>query len=475
MQDQEYEVSFKDLFAYCFMHWRSAIVIVLCGVLLGAGHILYKARKSAASAAASAQAAANDEQSGEISAVNDAQNGAIVAQYENLAERLAYYDGSLYMKIDPNNEYVACSTIVISVASSWNSDTLKAAYAAYDSEMWSGEAVKRVAEEMGTTQAYLRELASFKTVETETDSSGATSIVVEQTEENSGSNSMVLTLKAIGASEEDAVALRDALLEDMQALKASISDTVGAHDFVVVSSTTYSAVDYSLLDKQASVANSISANRQTIATNEKNIKTALASSSTVTGTSTTRVSKKALVKRGILGGAAAFLAYGFILCLRYLLGGAPEVKSQVASRYGLPDLGSYADGCQKYHRHSFVFDRWLRKLMGMAEPMDESSVEAMVAANVKLYAGDAKSIMVSSSVGSERAGVLTDRLAALVPDRTFVCANGLTSNVASREQLESTDAVVLVEEYGKSEFTVMDATLALLADAGKKPLGLVMA
>ena len=403
------------------------MAIVLRGALLGAGYTFLKARRSAAASAAATAAAqaAADKQDDSLSNINAGVKDAILAQYASLTERMAYYNGSLSMQIDPSNEYVARAIIFLNVPSSWSSDVLKTAYAAYANEMWSGEAVAQLAEQMGTTTAYLRELASLKTVNAETDSSGAATIVVEQSEEDSGSDNMLLALRAIGTTEENAAALREALLSDLSALTEPIAASVGTHSFDVVSRSAYVAVDYSLLDKQTPIANSISSQRQTITTNEKNLKASSSSSSSVVATPKVTVSKKALAKRGILGGAAAFLLYGFVLCLRYLLGGKLEVRPQLVARYSMPELGSYGDGRRAYYRHDGPFDRWLRKLMGMSAPAPEATVEGMVAANVRLYAGDAQRVLVSSSVESDRAAALAARLGELVPGRAFVCASDL--------------------------------------------------
>lgn len=469
MQDEEVGVSLKDVLVYCFLHWRSAIVVVLVGAILGGGYYGLKSRPASTPAAV--------EEAEEELSTDEGVLYALDSQRENLAQLSGYLESSLLMRIDPNNEYVSRATLLISAPSQTSSQMLDALVSHYVTGLTTTPALDDLADEMGTTSAFLRELISTERGDIEQinnftgGESSASTTVIQQQDDTLGARAATLTVTVIGSTEEEASSIRDALLSELDGVHDDAMASIAAHNLSVASQQDFTTVDYALLQRQVERANAVSSAQTTLTNNEKNAP----SEETVAAAASTGISKRALLKGALLSGVAAFLLYGFVLCLRYVLDGSPVMRGQVEARYALPEVGSYAYGAEAFYRGTTGFDRWLRRLSGLEDAPEPAAVAEMVAANVRLYAEGAQTVLVSSSVASERAAELVEALSVRLDDRTVALANDLVSSPGARTQLKAADAVLFVEEYGTSTYESIDAEITLASETGKSPLGLVMA
>lgn len=478
MQDRESTASIKDILAYCFLHWRSALVVVLCGALLGAGYTVLKSRNAASEASSQAEAEAAQSATDSVS-VSEAVSEILQRQGEAVEELLGYYQNSPRMSIDPTEEHVASAIVFISDVS--DPSALEALVASYQNAAKAGESLGELAQQMGTDPAYLGELVSLMSVDAlttftsiTTTSTYTTPATTAQGTEAVSDHSAALRLDAKGATAEEAAAVRDAVLADLEAAHESFSSSVTPHAFTVVSTTEYVTVDTMLMWEQSDILTRVSSVVTAMANNQNNASRASASVGS-SASSQAGISLKSLVKWAVLGGGAAFLLYGFVLCLRYLLAGVPETPAQLGARYGLPLVGSYAAGAQGLVRGRTKFDAWLQRKMGLAGAKDSGTVDGMVAANLGLYAPEAGTVLVAGSAGADCAKGVAERVGSLLEGRELVFAGDILGNADARERLADADAVLLVEEYGKSRFDDIDAELTLLEEIGKPALGFVMA
>jgi hypothetical protein len=469
-EEDEVAISLKDVLVYCFLHWRSAIVMVLLGAVLGGAFYGLRARSSQSS-----------EDVAELQAAEAADNAvqlALDTQEANVGKLASYLEDSLLMQIDPTSENVARADISILTTAERPSEALGALAVSYKRALLSNDTLDAVADQLGTTSAYLRELITIDRAEAVINDvaygsyASGSAVVLSQDEESEYARSTVLSIAVIGPDEETVVLVRDALVNAAYA-HSDAAAAVAPHQLSMLSQTTLTVADPSLLFQQVDRANAVTEAQSKFNSNSQSLSTG-ASAATPATSSGASLPKSAL-KGALLGGVMAFLLYGLVLCLRYVFTPQPVMRGQVEARYILPLLGSYAFASAAYYKGQTKFDAWLRGLSGLEEPPTDEEVTEMVAANVRLYAGDVKTLLVSSSMASKRAAQLADGLSAKLDGVKIVRADDLTGSPEARGKLKEADATLFVEEYGNSRFESIDDEISLVRETGKTALGLVMA
>lgn len=466
-REDDVEISLKDLLAFCFLHWRSALIAcLLAGALLGGYKGLSVYKTSAPNTISTDKAIPSSTEQ-------------VLSGYEaKISSAEEYLKDSEFMHIDPANESNSEVTMLLSseTADYASLDALKKAYI---SHLQKGSYLKKAAKKYKLDSKYIGELISVKDID-------STANCTLNSEEVSGninqfitrfntapSNSLLITV--IASSSKTSEGILDCIIAEANEFNKALSQEYGSHEITFVSKN--QAI---IFDKETSTAQS-----QTL----KNVLEAKANykdyaskfqdelSQTVVPTTDANATHKLAVKTGIkwfcLGAFGIFLAYGFILCIVYITSSKPITREQFYSRYSFFNLGSFTDGRKKLYKNNSKFDKWLRKVMGLNTVLDLDEVYDLITANINVYQKGKKSFVLVGAVNDNMKFEIAEELSQKMDNVKFSVCQDLLNDPTARLSLSEADAIIFVEKYGSSNYEDIDREIALAIKSGKEIAGCI--
>jgi hypothetical protein len=466
-REDDVEISLKDLLAFCFLHWRSALIAcLLAGALLGGYKGLSVYKTSTPNTISTDKAIPSSTEQ-------------VLSGYEaKISSAEEYLKDSEFMHIDPANESNSEVTMLLSseTADYASLDALKKAYI---SHLQKGSYLKKAAKKYKLDSKYIGELISVKDID-------STANCTLNSEEVSGninqfitrfstapSNSLLITV--ITSSSKTSEGILDCIIAEANEFNKTLSQEYGSHEITFVSKN--QAI---IFDKETSTAQS-----QTL----KNVLEAKANykdyaskfqdelSQTAVPTTDANATHKLAVKTGIkwfcLGAFGIFLAYGFILCIVYITSSKPITREQFYSRYSFFNLGSFTDGRKKLYKNNSTFDKWLRKVMGLNTILDLDEVYDLITANLNVYQKDKKSFVLVGAVNDNMKFEIAEELSQKMDNVKFSVCQDLLNDPTARLSLSEADAIIFVEKYGSSNYEEIDREIALAIKSGKEIAGCI--
>lgn len=182
-------------------------------------------------------------------------------------------------------------------------------------------------------------------------------------------------------------------------------------------------------------------------------------------------SAKRAVKWLLIGLAGGCFLSLFLIAIYYVLSNRPLSAGEIARRYHLRTIGVFP----RDTKGKGALDKKLsmlgedRTFLGMT-PEERLSVAA---ANLSVYAPDAKEMLLVSSFGEGQLRHIAEKLHAALPGISFHCAPSMNENAASLETLRNFRQVILVESPLQSKYAQIDRTMQLLYDWKKEVTGFI--
>lgn len=409
-------INFRDLALHILRRWRSVLIGTLAVAVLLTG-IKYLSDQRAYKSAQNANQNAVTIELDEASLANTNQ----VLQYQKLYRTQATYNrDSLLMQIDPGAiptrtlSYLVTSTRGFVTASIY--------------------------------QTHLNDLAMYQSlaeqVAPSNDASHIMELVTVTVQYDSGADAIadhaMINVKIIAPTEEICSAIAEQVKQQMQTLKASVTDALGTHGLTLAADTTQLNADNTLKTTQQNNLN----NCNTLRNNLKSATDALTDKekayikqmnkldeeNTSAAPNPPSVSKK----MAVLGIAAGLVLMVGMYALGYVFNRKVKSREDFTERYGL-----------------FVF-------ASVADNAETSLAERQLTLSARAAVGEKADIRVLV-IG----GALADKDAALfAPLKTATAENGILldtlpcalSDAAAFEQLAMADAVVLAETVGVSSY-----------------------
>ena len=154
------------------------------------------------------------------------------------------------------------------------------------------------------------------------------------------------------------------------------------------------------------------------------------------------------VKNGVLGFAGGAFLLIFFYATGYVFSDKIRGERELRERYGYNLLGTLP----KIRKRGFLsgIDRMLEKLEGSAEPITEEEAYWIIAINIINLAKTGGTFLVTGTVALEKLQEITEVLSAQVENVTLMSCANMNRTASSLEALAECDAVVLVEERGRS-------------------------
>ena len=356
-----------------------------------------------------------------------------------------YLSTSPYMLLDPYQVWKAQT--LVQVVSRTDDIPAYQIEELYRYDLTSGTYLGDLAQKRGTRQVYLRELISVGSTGSPYDSGGNTNdVILHEEGYNDRLTSKLFVIQASGSSREEAVELMDVVLAELEAKQEEYKKEY-PHDITVLARFCSQVMDSDIRNKQVENMSYT----QTLLTKQKENDTQKAQLTKPTEgasleTAAGKISAKDLVKFGVLGFVLGIILMCVWFAIRYMRNDK-LVDYRDISRKGvnLKELGSISD-------------------QGVA----------MVAANVRNFAGDRKKLFLTGMTGETEFAAACASLKEYLAEYEISYLRDVLHDPKSREMLLDCDAVVLVEQKGVTSYKDMKGEITFLVNAEKDIIGIVI-
>ncbi len=435
-EKNEQVVFIKDLLFTSIYRWRQMLIVGLVfAVLLGAAAGLMEGKRVSAGTSGGAFASATEEYE-----ATRLQLEKKVKNCQKLVDsQQVYIVESPLMLLDPYHIYRASIALTIwpskSESAQDSAEIANAVLNAYATHLESDRVIDQAAQTLGMEGKYLMELVQIA---------------------NGGAETRSLTATVTCATAEDAQKVLDVLMAGVEAAGAQIEQNMENYNVTVAVSSVNERIDLQLIDAQKQAQTRLKDLKAQLSDVQKELNSLQAP------TVTAGISKKKIAIFAVLGAILGVMLVAGIACLWHIAGGVIYSGRTLKNCTGVKLLG-----CLMFKQPKCKVDRWLRKLEGRCVT-DETAV---VAATVKNYCQEGQKLLLAGSC--EQAN---QKVAQLLREAN-VCVEACGSLLASAQTLEALprcDAVLVVEQCGRSRYQDVVLALERIEDQNKPVIGCVL-
>lgn len=459
---EEKELDLKDLFFYLLRHWRSLIIIVVLGAMLGGG--IYMTKK----ASFEKTAALSEEQQNWVETY---QVSPELKEKMNLAwknrqayeKQLSYNQNSLVMKIDAENVYTGKLKYYIAAGSSTRLIAEKFNLLLNDSNL--AEELNEAAGAESEPQ-YIRELVGC---DTNADNDSAVNIATTEDGTAPSTKNVVVTYTVNYMEEEGCRNMLDVLREKADELNDALQREYGGFTCEQLGSSVVLGVNSGYLSQQKtnmdylqSYANNFNSLESSFADQDLEYYQITYLNKEVTAAQAGAFSESKL-KYLIIGIFLFGCLWGIVLVLRYVLDKHIKTVDEVKNQYNLPVLGSLRISKEK---------RGVDALIEKAYYSGSSGFDTInyIAQTISLM--DKKRIMLCCEDLAADAEEAVAELKAAAPE--LMTARYVSRDTPALENATSMDGVVFLVQKAKTAYADIERSLEVCALQGINVIGAIL-
>ena len=462
------ELDLKDLMFAILRKWRTVLVVaVVLAVLLGGGKAFLSFR---ASQDVETQTEAKDAYERELDSYTTAKESG-EREIENINDDIeaqqTYMDESVLMKMSPYDVCEASADLFIKTDYQimpgmvyQNADYTDSILQAYQSAVTSAALQENVAKTVSLEPQYLKELISVNR-------GSFTSGTAADGTAGYARYTNLLTIKVRYSDKEKAQEILNAVLADVTVLQEQIASTIGPHTVSIVNQMVGSTVDTDLAKQQKDVRDQITELQKSLSEKEDALKELKEPSAPSLGMGAV---VKTGVKYAILGGVLGVFAVAFCISAAFVMSDKVYAAKDIRKRYGLDLLGTVAASDKKLG----ALDAWLARLEGRRVDGDTAKNGALLAANVKNYAGEHKKLLITGLVSEERLKDMVKVLQKQLEGYELTAGANMLEDAETLRKLPECEGVVLVEQTGVSSYADMTQEIEKIRSMGKVIVGCVV-
>ena len=377
---------------------------------------------------------------------------------ENEVENLnAYRDRSLYMNIDPYNEYRETVTYYVNT----------------DYQIMPGMDYQNVNQATSILNAYTRQIQDFSIYGKALNVIGkdfTSSDVRELVQVQQDNTNFMFTVTIVGETDEIPNVLMDVVRETVTESKSEITRTIGEHTIQEVTYTSGYGVDTVLSDTKIKFQDNMTKLHDAIAKKQKAITDLAKPSGEVP-------SKKSVLKQAIkyalMGGFGGGFLAALWACAIFLMGDRMPDETTLKERYGIRTIGSCrAKG--KKQVFSFI-DSWIDRFEGIKRSeFDEERAYQFAAANLDSCAKDGAKVLLVGTMPEEQLEKVYSKISEYAEQKNYTFAKGgnLAEDPTTVRRLVKADAVVFVESRNESKQTHFIKAIDIIRAQKKEVYGL---
>lgn len=377
-----------------------------------------------------------------------------------------YAENSVWNNLDPYNVWVAQADLYVTTnyqiqpgMAYQNPDRTDSVLSAYASLLGNSSTLSEVAQQFNMQERYLRELVTI----------------------SSDPDTHLLAITVMSSSEQTSSNILAALLEQVNAMDANITASVGSHTISVIAQSSYSTVSTDLRDAQTENSQNL-LSLQTQIDQLQQSRTGLDSNfedTTKEWESTeepvlqsTRISS-AVLKFGLIGLLAGIVLVCCAGTVQFLVQGKVYSGKELRDTCRLPLLGTLASGKT---RQSKQLDAALDRMEHRPDGSTDAEMIRLMAATIASRAPEAKHILITGDLPADQLTALAAALQDTGALRTQVvtAAESILTCAATVPQVTSADAIVLAADCTCSHYTAVNDQNEQIQRLGKKILGCIV-
>lgn len=460
MYYDEDEIDLKQLIIAVLRKWRGIILCALIfAVLVGA----YKGITDFMKLNDAEYMAEQEETVGEAKEQYETQKELYQTQLKSLEKevetRNTYRDRSIYMNIDPYNEYRETVTYFVET----------------DYQIMPGMDYQNINRATSILNAYVRQVQDFsifgKAVNMVSDKCSVTDLrELVQVQQDNGN--FMFTVTIVGPDEEIPSALMDTVRDTVNDSTEEIRKTIGEHKIREVTFTSGYCVDTGLANTKASFEDNITKLHDAIAKKQKALEDLKKPSGEV-------LSKKGIIKQAVKFAIFGCLGGGFFAvlwaCAAFLMGDRLPDEEKLKDNYGVQCIGGYRVE-RKRRAFSFV-DRWIDLLEGIRKlEFNEDRAYQLAAARIDSSAREGMGVILVGTIPKDKLETVYNNIARHTKQEGYIFAEGgnLFEDPDVIRKLNCADAVVFVEDRNKTRCSEFRKAWELVKEQKKSIIGIFL-
>lgn len=455
-QEIEREIDLKDAFFYLLYHWRSILVGALIGVVLLAGYKYISFEPQTESGVSEEQKSYEREL--KVYKLTKDSYETQAASYEKQLKQLQdYIETSPRMKIDPMQEKYASAQLYVEIPvedlakipESANMDITDQVLGAYSNFISKGIDLSDIAEENGVKESRILELVSSW----------------------SDYSSNMINIDVIAPDEKMAKEILSEVLRQVEMQEDTIAADVRNHKLTVINRTSGVRCDNDLRgenDDLYSQVDSLQSSMNSVMTDIENLEEPEKQDFSVNG-GVTVISKKTLLKFGLIGLVLGAFAMCGIYACAYLFAGVLATEDELKDIYGCFLLGAFAP----IHKKQTAIDRLLYRMAGVEKRTDDVIAER-IAQNISSLSKKGQTILLTGTVTDELLNKTLDTLKDKVQDVKLVASGCFVEDASAIGMIREADQMIVVEKRRCSKFEQVQKLLETASTMDKPVMGYIM-
>lgn len=446
----EQEIDLKDLMFVVLRKWRSIILVAIVFAVLAGGYKIRQILSQQSDPAFLQKVEENYQKELSIYEMNrEAQEAEVENLMADLENQNKYMENSVLMGLSPYNVAVSSADFFVKIdydfisnmpyQNIYYTEGLVKSYATAVKT----DGLKKVADEENAELKYIEELV---TVDVDYDID-------------------MFSVQVRHSDPEKADAIMDSIMDTLKGMRGELSSAIVPHTLSVMNEMSSVTVDLTILDAQEEQKEYVDKLENSLKTEQNELK-ALSEPTKELPAVTSGL--KYVVLGGVLG---AFMVV-FGVCVAFLMSDKVASAKELKNRFSIKTLGVLEAGSKK-KVFGFV-DQWLDKLEGVDVTTPENVRYEVIAANIRNYAKDAKSLLVTGTVDKTVLDTVAGKLEELLPEVRISCGEDMRVTAYTLEQISKHEGVILVEKKGVSTYTGVSQEVETIKNVGRETVGYIL-
>lgn len=284
----------------------------------------------------------------------------------------------------------------------------------------------------------------------------------------------ILSISVIHDDVDKAQQILDDVISYLPSIGEEITDGITEHTLSLINKTSYSYIDLNLIDKQKEQTALLQSLNQTKTENNNVIDDAtynlrkLENDEEKINNSTANIFKK-MVKYAVVGFLAGlFLVYCYG-CFLYFISDKVYIGTEIANRFGLKIIEKITSG-----KNKTIIDKIICKAEDRIykEPIQDNY--RVIAENIMGMKEKPSKILLTGCIEAEKLDEICKNILPLLVDITVKANRDILNNPDAINDLADCNAIVLVEQCGKSRYSVIANEIRKAEWFDKKIMGCVV-
>lgn len=369
-----------------------------------------------------------------------------------------YREKSLYMNIDPYNEYRETVTYYVNT----------------DYQIMPGMDYQNINQATSILNAYVRQVQDFSVFGQAVNLIGKDmniSDIRELVQVQQDNTNFMFTVTIVGENEEIPSVLMDVVRETVEKSQKEIANTIGAHTIEEVTFTSGYVVDTALSDAKIRFEDNVTKLHDAMAKKQKAIDELKKPSGEIISQKTVL---EQTLKYAIIGGLVGGFLATLWACLLFMWGDRMPDEITLKKKFGVRVIGSYRPQ-RKKKAFSFI-DSWIDSLEGVKKSdYNKEIAYHLAAADLDSREVDNIKVLAVGTVTAEELHEAYDKLLQYAEQKKYVITEGgnVVEDPVAIRKLADADAVIFIENREKTKGSHFIKTWEVVKAQGKDMFGIL--